>query len=374
MAQPGLPTGNAGLASPEQMVTAEPGFRPLKVASINRESSSVVSLVLEPADARALTIPLAGQFVVLRLRPKAHAPPVLRSYSLSGLPDARRYRISVKEEPHGVASTYVSTQLRTGDMLNVSEPRGAFTLRPGDLPAVLLSAGVGVTPVMAMLHALAAQASVRPVWWIFGARNRGDHPFAREARDLLAKLPYARSHVQYSRPDPTDRLGFDFDASGHLTVTVLEELGVPLEADFYLCGPPAFLADFTAGLGRWGVAPDRIHTELFGSGKSITPGVAEAARRSPHAPAGTVGEGPNISFARAGLTVSWNSRFNSLLEFAEACDVPVRWSCRAGVCHTCECGLISGSVKYDPEPLDAPAVGNLLICVSRPQEDTVIDL
>jgi ferredoxin len=152
-------------------------------------------------------------------------------------------------------------------------------------------------------------------------------------------------------------LGFDFDASGHLTVTVLEELGVPLEADFYLCGPPAFLADFTAGLGRWGVAPDRIHTELFGSGKSITPGVAEAARR-----------------ARAGLTVSWNSRFNSLLEFAEACDVPVRWSCRAGVCHTCECGLISGSVKYDPEPLDAPAVGNLLICVSRPQEDTVIDL
>jgi ferredoxin len=182
------------------------------------------------------------------------------------------------------------------------------------------------------------------------------------------------THSLEAEAGPTDRLGFDFDASVHLTVTVLEELGVPLEADFYLCGPPAFLADFTAGLGRWGVAPDRIHTELFGSGKSITPGVAEAARRSPHAPAGTVGEGPNISFARAGLTVSWNSRFNSLLEFAEACDVPVRWSCRAGVCHTCECGLISGSVKYDPEPLDAPAVGNLLICVSRPQEDTVIDL
>jgi ferredoxin len=169
-------------------------------------------------------------------------------------------------------------------------------------------------------------------------------------------------------------LGFDFDAAGRLTVTVIEELGVPLESDFYLCGPPSFLADFTAGLADRCVGHDRIHTEVFGSGKSITPGVEEAPRRPPHAPAGPVGEGPRISFARAGLTVSWNSRFQSLLELAEACDVPVRWSCRTGVCHTCECGLISGSVKYDPEPLDAPAVGNLLICCSRPQEDTVIDL
>jgi ferredoxin-NADP reductase/MOSC domain-containing protein YiiM len=374
MAQPGSRTGNAGLASPEQMVTATPGFRSLKVARIDHESSDVVSLMLEPADARPLTVPLAGQFVVLRLRPQADAPPVLRSYSLSGLPDARRYRISVKQEPHGVASTYVGTQLRTGGVLDVSEPRGAFTLRRGDLPAVLLSAGVGVTPVLAMLHALAAEGSVRPVWWIFGARNSGDHPFAREARDLLAKLPNARSHVQYSRPDATDRLSVDFDAAGHLTVTVLEKLGVPLESDFYLCGPPAFLADFTAGLGRWGVAPDRVHTEVFGSGQSITPGVAPSPRQPPHAPAGAVGEGPRISFARAGITVSWDSRFQSLLELAEACDVPVRWSCRSGVCHTCECGLISGSVKYDPEPLDAPAVGNLMICCSRPQEDTVIDL
>ena len=374
MAQPGSHTGNAGLTSPEQLATAATGFRSLKVARIDRESSSVVSLVLESADARPLTIPLAGQFVVLRLRPNVDAPPVLRSYSLSGLPDAHRYRISVKQEPHGVASSYVSTQLRTGDVLDVSEPRGAFTLRQGDLPAVLLSAGIGVTPVMAMLHALAAEGSTRPVWWIFGARNRGEHPFAREARDLLAKLPNARSHVRYSRPDATDRLGFDFDAAGHLTVTVLEELGVPLEADFYLCGPPAFLADFTAGLGRWGVAHDRIHTELFGSGESITPGVTDAPRRPPHAPAGAVGEGPRISFARAGITVSWDDRFQSLLELAEACDVPVRWSCRAGVCHTCECGLISGSVKYAPEPLGAPAAGNLLICCSRPQEETVIDL
>jgi ferredoxin-NADP reductase len=341
---------------------------------MDRESRSVVSLVLGPADGRPLTIPLPGQFVVLRIRPQADAPPVLRSYSLSGVPDAARYRITVKEELHGIASTYLSTRLRTGDVLDVSAPRGAFTLQCGDRPVVLLSAGVGVTPVLAMLHALAARPSPRPVWWIYGARNGLDHPFAREARDLLGKLPHARSHVRYSRPEATDRLGVDFDAAGRLTATALDKLGVPRESDFYLCGPPTFLEDFTAGLGGWGVARDRVHTEVFGSGKPITPGVKEEARRLPHAPAGSPGKGPRISFARAGLTVSWDPRFQSLLELAEACDVPVRWSCRTGVCHTCECGLVSGSVTYDPEPLEPPADGNLLTCCSRPREDLVIDI
>ena len=374
MMQPGSRTGNAGLMSPEQIITADPGFRPLRVARTNRESSSVVSLVLEPVDGRPLTVPLPGQFVAVRLRPQADAPPVLRCYSLSDLPGAGYYRIAIKEEPHGIASSYLSRRLRAGDVLDVSAPRGAFILQPGERPVVLLSAGVGVTPVMSMLHALAARASPRPVWWIYGARNRLDHPFAREAREMLAKLPHARSYVQYSRPDAADRLGVDFDAAGRLTATVLEKLDVPRESDFYLCGLAAFLEDFKTGLGGWGVAPDRVHTEIFGSGKSITPGVKEAPRRQPHTPAGSPGKGPRISFARAGLTASWDPKFQSLLELAEACDVPVRWSCRTGVCHTCECGLISGSVKYDPEPLDPPAAGNLLICCSRPREDLVIDI
>jgi ferredoxin-NADP reductase/MOSC domain-containing protein YiiM/ferredoxin len=374
MKQPGPGKGNAGLASPEQMITAAPGFRPLRVARMDRESSSVISLVLEPLDGAPLTVPLPGQFVVLRFRPTADAVPIMRSYSLSDLPNPRRYRITIKEEPHGIAGTYVRKQLRTGDVLDVSEPRGAFTLKHSDLPVVLLSAGVGVTPVMAMLHTLAAEASQRAVWWIYGARNRQDQTFAREARDLLAKLPHAQSHVQYSRPDATDQLGLDFDAAGRLTATVLEELGVPRASDFYLCGPAAFLEDLTAGLNRWGVSRDRIHTEVFGSGKPITPGVKNPPGGMPHAPADSPGGGPKISFARAGLTVSWDSKFHSLLELAEACDVPVRWSCRTGVCHTCECGLISGAVNYDPEPLEPPAAGNLLICCSCPREDTVIDI
>lgn len=374
IAQPGSHTGNAGLASPGQLTTAIPGFRALKVARMDRETASVISLLLEPVDGRPLTVPLPGQFVVLRFPPRADAPAVLRSYSLSNVPDSGRYRVTIKMEPHGVAGSYVRTQLRTSDILDVSEPRGAFTLGPGELPVVLLSAGVGATPVMAMLHALAAQASPRQVWWIHGARNRLDHLFAQEAHDLLAKLPRARSHIQYSRPDSTDRMVDDFDAEGRLSAAALEKLGVPRNADFYLCGPPAFLEDLTAGLGRWGVVHERFHTEVFGSGKSMTPGMRDAPCRLPHAPADSIGEGPGVSFARSGLTVSWDTKFQSLLELAEACDVPVRWSCRTGVCHSCECGLISGLVDYDPEPLEPPAAGNLLICCARPRDDVVIDI
>jgi len=374
MMQPDSRTGNAGLMSREQSITAAPGFRSLKVARMDRESSSIVSLVLESVDGRSLTVPQPGQFVVVRVRPQADASPVLRCYSLSDLPDAGRYRIAIKEEPHGVASTYLNRHIRPGDLLDVSDPRGAFILQPGELPVVLLSAGVGITPVIAMLHALAAQASPRRVWWIYGARNRLDHPFAQEAHGLLAQLPDARSYIQYSRPDAADRQGVDFDATGRLTAAVLGKLGVPRESDFYLCGPPAFLEDFRVGLGSWGVAPDRVHMETFASGKSMTPGMKEAPRERPHAPAGLPGKGPRVAFARAGLTVPWDPKFQSLLEFAEACDVPVRWACRTGVCHTCECGLISGSLEYDPEPLAPPAAGNLLTCCSRPREDLVIDI
>ena len=123
-----------------------------------------------------------------------------------------------------------------------------------------------------------------------------------------------------------------------------------------------------------GVAPDRIHTEMFGAGPSMTPGIAASPRRPPHPPAGPAGSGPLVSFARSGLNVRWGPTFHSLLELAEACDVPVRWSCRTGVCHTCETGLVAGNVGYRPDPIDAPADGNVLICCSQPEGDVVIDL
>jgi ferredoxin-NADP reductase/MOSC domain-containing protein YiiM len=370
----GPQAGNPGLAPDAAPAPAWEGFRTMRVTRLVQESAGILSLTLEAVDGLPVAVPLPGQFVVLRVWPDPAAPPVLRSYSLSDVPSAERYRVTVKHEVNGIASGYIFDHVHAGDTLDVSAPRGSFTLRPGGDAVVLASAGVGATPVLAMLHALAAARSPRHVWWLFGGRDRANHPFADESRALLRALPNAHAHVRYSRPAPTDRLGVDFDAPGHLTISVFEEIGVPRDADFYLCGPPAFLADLRAGLAGQGVAPGRMHTEVFGPGPSLTPGIAPVARVRPHPPAGPAGQGPIVSFARSGLETRWNPRFQSLLELAEACDVPVRWSCRTGVCHTCESGLVSGAVRYGPEPVEPPAPGAALICCSRPAGDVVLDL
>jgi len=370
----GALAGNPGLAPAAGPPPAWTGFRPLRVSAKNRESANVISLRLEPTDRRPLVAALPGQFVLLRLRPAPDAPALLRSYSLSGEPRDDHYRVSIKREPHGAAGAYVDAQVRVGDVLEVSAPRGGFTLRAGAGPVVLLSAGVGATPVLAMLHALAAQGSPRAVWWIHGARDGGEHAFAAEARSLIEALPHGRRHIRYSAPRPGDTPAVDFDAPGRLDMRAIESLGLPRDGDFYLCGPSAFMTDLTAGLAAWGVGAERIHTEIFGAGPSSTPGIAAVPRRPPHPPAGPVGVGPLVSFARSGLDVRWGPGFGSLLELAEACDVPVRWSCRTGVCHSCESGLVTGTVDYRPEPVEPPADGNLLICCSRPRGDVVIDL
>ena len=367
-------TGNPGLAPPAGPPPAWPGFRPLRVTRKDRESRSVTSLMLEPTDGQPLATALPGQFIVLRLRPAPTTPALLRSYSLSGEPGEARYRVSIKREAHGAAGAYIETEVRVGDVLDVSAPRGSFILGSGDGPVVLLSAGVGATPMLAMLHALAAGRSPREVWWIYGARDGGEHPFAAETRTLLEALPRSRSHIRYSAPAPADRPAVDFDAPGHLSEGALRELGVPRDADFYLCGPSAFMSEFTTGLEASGVANNRIHTEIFGSGPSRTPGVAAAPHQPPHLPEGPEGNGPLVSFARSNLSVRWGSTFQNLLDLAEACDVPVKWSCRTGVCHTCETGLIVGAVDYQPNPVEPPADGTALICCSRPKGDIVIDL
>jgi len=367
-------TGNPGLAPMAGPPPAWTGFRPLRVSQKNRESSNVTSLVLEPADEHPLQAALPGQFILLRLKPAPDAPALLRSYSLSGEASEDRYRISVKREIQGAAGAYIDAEVRVGDVVEASAPRGNFTLGAGDGPVILLSAGIGATPVLAMLHALAAAASPREVWWIYGARNGGEHPFAAETRALLKVLPRSYSHICYSAPSPADRPSVDFDAPGRLGMPLLQELGLPRDADFYLCGPTAFMSDLTADLAAWGVAAHSIHTEIFGSAPSKTPGVAAAELRPPHMPDGPAGSGPLVSFARSNLSAHWGSAFNSLLELAEACDVPVRWSCRTGVCHSCETGLILGAVGYRPDPVEPPASGNVLICCSRPTGDIVIDL
>ena len=369
-------TGNPGLANEEQ-APAWPGFRQMRVAQIRKETATVTSLVLSPSDGQPLPLFQAGQFVVLRLQvgpdPDPNKPPVLRSYSLSDLPAADHLRISVKRESNGIGSSFLCNRAREGDLLDVSAPRGSFTLRPSQSPVVLLSAGVGATPVMSMLHALAAEKSQREIWWIYGARNGNEHPFAEESRSLLKQLSRGRGYIVYSKPSTTDQVGADFDVPGHIEAALLERIGVPQNSDFYLCGPTSFLRDMRGGLGAWGVLAENVHTEIFGALESITPGMAQVVH-TPHLPQGPPGSGPPVSFARSGITAAWDPKFASLLELAEACDVPVRWSCRTGVCHTCMTGLIGGSITYNPEPLERPGPGNVLVCCSQPNAAVTLDL
>jgi ferredoxin-NADP reductase/MOSC domain-containing protein YiiM len=372
----GNQTGNIGLTGFEAPPPAWAGFRPLRIAEVQRESVDVLSFTFESPDRTPLPAALPGQFLVLKLQPDPASAQVLRNYSISGPPGANAYRISVKRESRGLGSMYLHDHARAGDTLEVSAPRGNFTLAQANDPVVLLSAGIGATPVLAMLHALviASTGSARDVWWFYGARDSTEHPFAAEVRELLGRLPHSHSFIAYSKPRPDDRPGEHYDAEGRLKFDIMEQLGVAKQSDFYLCGPSMFLDDFVAKLKDWGVLASRIHSEVFGPGASMTPGIASTAQKTPHQPSGEAGAGPLVSFTRSGLAVQWDSRFESLLELAEACDVPVKWSCRTGVCHTCECALIGGDVQYDPEPLYRPADGNTLICCSKPLTGIELDL
>jgi ferredoxin len=230
--------------------------------------------------------------------------------------------------------------------------------------------------MLAMLHGAAATNAMasRPVWWLHSARDRAHHSFAKEADDLLAALQASHRCVIYSRPAPADMLGQDFDRPGHLSIQLLQELGIPQDSDFYLCGPPGFLGEFQKGLAAWGIPWPKVHAEVFGPVSTLTPGISSVAAALPHRPDGPAGGGPMVTFSRSGLAVPWDSRFGNLLELAEACAVPVRWSCRSGVCHNCESGLIEGELAYAPEPLDPPAEGNALICCAAPKTAIELDL
>jgi ferredoxin-NADP reductase/MOSC domain-containing protein YiiM/ferredoxin len=371
-----LETGGSG--NPGLQTTSPPpawaGFRSLTVSGIDRESDSVVSIRLADGEGEPVPAALPGQYLTLRLQTEPGARPLLRNYSLSGPPDADSYRISVKREEGGVASGYLHSRLRVGDQLEVAAPRGIFILRVARAPVLLISAGIGATPVLAMLHALAAERSEREVWWLHGARGGRDHSFAAEARDLLASLPNAHAQISYSHPDTSDVEGRDFATTGRLSASLLASLELPIAADAYLCGPAPFMEEAGAALAALGLDAARIHTELFAPAPGLTPGIAATPPRTPHPPAGEAGSGPTIEFARSNLAVHWSPDYGSLLELAEACDVPVRWSCRTGVCHTCETALVSGTVDYSPDPIEAPADGSALICCAQPQADLVLDL
>jgi len=344
------------------------GFRTLTVTDVVAETGTVTSFGL--AGDEPLPPFRPGQFLTLRVRGAGDPVPV-RTYSLSGDPDGGSYRISVKRESHGRVSSHLHAHLRSRDQLEVAAPRGDFVLDDGDEPVLLISAGIGLTPLLAMLHRLADQRSAREVWWMHTTHDAESHAFSAEAAELLASLPAAHSLVTYTTPSRPPSSGI---RAGRLTADVLVGLDLPADATAYVCGPESFMDDMVAGLTAAGLEPAHVHTERFGSRPAINPGVVAQDTPAPHQPPGSTGSGPAVTFARSGLSTGWSDTYASVLELAEACDVPTQWSCRTGVCHTCVTGVLSGKAAYATPPLEAPGADELLICSARPTTDLVLDL
>jgi ferredoxin-NADP reductase/MOSC domain-containing protein YiiM len=367
-----LQPASAAAGASKHSAPAWAGFRRLMVTKVVAESTTVSSIYLAAADGTRLPAAAAGQYLTLRIGDAGRPAPV-RSYSLSAAPGADPYRISVKHEPHGAVSGYLNCRLRTGATLDAAAPRGGFTLSEGTGPVLLISAGIGVTPVLSMLHQLADEHSERDVWWIHGARRLLEHPLAAEAHALLGSLPHAHEHVFYSAATPPERHRAHA-AFGRLTKDRLTGLAIPADASAYICGPASFMTDMEHALTELGIDSASIHTELFGALPPVNPGLTAQTGTPPHQPPGPSRSGPLVTFARSGISAPFPGSKRSVLELADACDIPTRWSCRSGVCHTCTTQLLSGDVAYSPDPLEPPADGQVLICCAQPRTDVVLDL
>ena len=364
----GITSGNPGLAGAQAKPLAWTGYRRLRVNRTQMESAGIRSFEFESEDGTPLPPFQPGQHLAIRVPIDPASQPLIRMYSLSGAPDSPHWRIAVKKESDGRGSGYLHDHVHEGDLLEISAPRGTFILSAGIRPVVLLSAGVGITPMLAMLYGIKHASPTRPTWWIYSAQNDENHPFLDEVKALAVSLTAFHSFILHSRPGSTEHEGLDFDSRGRLTLDVLQRLSLPVDADCYLCGPGGYLEETTQSLKSLGIPEKQIYFETFGGPFIKTNG------KTPQLPADNTGSGPLVTFTKSTISFCWNEKFASLLEAAEAADIPVRWSCRTGVCHLCESALLDGAVTYAPTPLDPPAEGNLLLCCSRPAGPVSLDL
>ncbi|MFM0327199.1 FAD-binding oxidoreductase [Caballeronia glebae] len=353
---------------------AHVGFRRLRVTRRVRESESIVSFELAPTDGMALAPFRAGQFVAVRLA-MPDGESLVRTYSLSGDPaDRSRWRISVKQEtnPRGRGSCHLHERVAVGDELEIAGPAGEFVCaEDSERPVVLLSGGVGVTPMLSMLHRLSS-ASARRVYFIHACENGAVHAFRDEVQRLAAARPSVGAHVCYRLPrDDEDRDAFD--SRGLLTKETLQAL-LPLDDyEVYLCGPSPFMQANWKLLRSLGVARERIHYEFFGPATVIDVDVSRPTT-APEAGKEADNEAITVRFHPHGEPFAWNPACASLLEFAEQCGHAPLFSCRAGICNSCITRLVDGRVDYVEPPLDPPADGELLLCCARPVTSVTLAL
>lgn len=383
------------MADPQRPETQRQGsFRPLRVIDKVRESSVITSFHLKPVDPATWRPFHAGQFLVLRV--PAQSPggrPVPRSYSVSSSPTREgHYRITIKREaapspgiPDGVGSSWLHDRITIGDMIEASGPRGEFHLDAASpRPVVLMSGGVGLTPLVSMLHAL--KGVDRPVYFIHACDNGDVHALRDEVLYLAGARAGINVHFCYRFPTDTDRSRQLFQSEGVITGDLLGRLLPAADLDYYLCGPPGFMKAVYGLLRNGGVPKARIAYEFFGPAtvleedveRNIATVIPRATAppqpivRQP-SPAGPALE-PTVEFRRAGKRVVWAEKAHSLLDLAEQQGLRPDFSCRTGVCGTCKTRVLAGEVRYFEEPLDPVETGHALICCSRPKGPVVLDL
>lgn len=346
-------------------------WRPFRIVRIEDESEVIRSFHLEPADGRGLAGYVAGQFLPIRVQPQGWDQPATRTYTLSAAPGGPAYRISVKRAGKGGVSDWLRDQAAVGATIEAVAPRGAFTFDADpQRPVVMVSAGVGVTPMIAMLDSvLVNHGRTRhhaPIWFVHGARNSEAHAFAAYLKAKVGLHSNLRTHVRYSRPLPDDTIGQTHDSEGVVDVALLKQILPRDDYEFYLCGPAPFMQALYDGLTELGVRDARIHFESFGP--------ASVARRAAEPAADeTSEESVVVTFARSGKTARWRPSQGSLLELAERVSIAPVSSCRSGVCGACATRVLAGEVDYAQPPAHDLEPGEALVCIATPHPGLHLD-
>ncbi len=361
-----------------QSLAAWNGLRKFKIANKQFECNGVYSFYLVPHDGRPLPPFKPGQYLTFQLNIPGREKPVVRCYSLSDSPfHTNYYRVTIKREeapkdrpelPPGVASSYFVDKVRQGDILDVKAPTGHFYL---DLnqpkPIVLISGGVGITPMLSMMNAIIESGTKREVWFIHGTRNRTDHILRSYITEIAGMHDNIHIHICYSQPNPDDVHGRDYHHKGRVTVELLKQLLASNNYEYFLCGNGAFMKSITDGLEAWGVPESSVHFEAFGP--------ATVKKKTATAPGvmTLTGPQPQITFSKSGKTMTWEPALLNLLDFARDKGVRLDSGCCAGSCGSCLVAIQSGEVEYIKPPDTQPEQGSCLACICRPKGDVVLD-
>ncbi len=346
-----------------------------------KESEEITSFYLEPEDRGEIPDFQPGQFLTIKLDIPEQNKPIIRTYSLSDYTaSGKYYRLSIKRESApegldvmpGVASNFMHDQIQSGSVISVKPPSGKFILDVRkSLPAVLISNGVGITPMISMAKACSNLNSNRPIWFIHGARDGKFHAFREEVTAIAQQNPNLHLHFRYSRPNPED--AGSHHSTGHVDTALIREVVAPQleemhfsDVEYFLCGSPSFLKSLREGLKEWGVPENRVFYESFGTGTQVLAGSKPSAQKN-----GAV-ETAEIVFTKSGQTLTWREGDGTILEFAEANELEPAYSCRQGICLTCMCRIEEGEVAYQVPPTGTPEEGSVLICISKPKTPRVV--